>query len=559
MRLSKSFFYTIREDLKDEESNSGNLLVRSGMVKKISNGIYMYMPLGLRVINNIEQIIRDEMNKTGAQELLMPNLLPEEVYVNSGRRTNFGKDMFSLKDRYERNYVLGPTHEEFFVDAAKQMIKSYKDMPFNLYQIGNKYRDEPRPRYGLIRVREFFMKDAYSFDIDNAGMDKSYEIMMQTYINIFNRLGIKYQIVKADMGAMGGLLSEEFQAITPIGEDKLILCENNDYASNFEIAVSKLENEQVEEHVAKELVSTPNVKSIEQVTNFLNVAASKLVKTLIYQADDKFYACLVPGNRDVNELKLAKLLSVKEVKLADAADVLAITKSSIGFVGPIDLNISIIADKRILMMHNFVTGANRDDYHYINVNMSDFKVDMVDDITNVNADDLCINCGGKLHFEPGIEVGNIFKLGTKYSESLGLNYTDQNNLLKPVVMGCYGIGVGRIMAALVEQNSDEAGIKWANEIAPYKVAIVVLNSDYQNMADELYSHLNKENISVILDDRDVRAGVKFADMDLIGIPVRITIGKKASEGIVELKTRDGAINLEINYQEVLSEIKKLIS
>ena len=337
------------------------------------------------------------------------------------------------------------------------------------------------------------------------------------------------------------------------------MCENNDYASNFEIAVSKLENEQVEEHLVKELVSTPNVKSIEQVTNFLNVAASKLVKTLIYQADDKFYACLVPGNRDVNELKLAKLLSVKEVKLADAVDVLAITKSSIGFVGPIDLNISIVADKRILTMHNFVTGANRDNYHYINVNMSDFKVDMVDDITNVNADDLCINCGGKLHFEPGIEVGNIFKLGTKYSESLGLNYTDQNNLLKPVVMGCYGIGVGRIMAALVEQNSDEAGIKWANEIAPYKVAIVVLNSDYQNMADELYSHLNKENISVILDDRDVRAGVKFADMDLIGIPVRITIGKKASEGIVELKTRDGAINLEIAYQEVLSEIKKLIS
>lgn len=560
MKLKNSFFYTLREDVKDEDSISGKLLVRSGMIKKTSSGIYMYLPLGLKVLSNIENIIREEMNNSGALELLMPNLLPEEIYISSGRRDNFGKDMFSLKDRYDRHYVLGPTHEELFVEAAKMKIKSYKDMPFNIYQFGLKYRDEPRPRYGLIRVREFCMKDAYSFDVDDDACDKSYQIMKDTYKRIFDRFNLDYKIVLASSGAMGGSLSEEFQAVTEIGEDTLVICDNCGYASNLEVSPCVSIKEIKESLKSKELIHTPNVGTIEDLANYLKTDKSKFVKTLIYKIDDKFYACLLPGNRDLNEFKVKKLLGAKEMTLADSEDVERITKAIVGFAGPVNLEIPIIIDEDIVKMKNFVVGANKTDYHYINVNISDFKYDYIGDIKNTLPNDPCFKCHHPLSFKKGIEVGNIFKLGTKYSESLDLKYLDQNNELKHVVMGCYGIGPGRIMAAIVEQFHDDKGIVWPINVAPFKVGIVLIdNKDEKQVeiANKLYTELQANNIEVLLDDRDLRAGVKFNDMDLIGLPIRIVVGKKCNEGLVEFKMRLEDENLNIKITDVVKTIKNI--
>ena len=559
MKLSNSFFYTLREDAKDEDSISGNLLVKSGMIKKTSNGIYMYMPLGLRVLKKIENIVREEMNAAGAQELEMPHLLPQDVYRESGRLENFGQSMFRLNDRYNRPYALGPTHEELFVKAASMKIRSYKDMPFNLYQIGNKYRDEVRPRLGLIRVREFSMKDAYSFDADSESLDKSYQKMYQAYSNIFDRIGLDYKIVKADTGVMGGSLSEEFQAITDTGEDVLVLCDKCDFASNIEVSECVPRKFDIEDKKNKELKETPNAKSIKEISSYLNIFEYKLVKTLIYQAKDEFYACLVAGDRDINETKLSKLLGC-EVKLADFSDVERITCAKVGFAGPIGIDIKIIVDDEVLNMSNFVVGANKTDYHYINVNLSDFKYDMVADIKNICEGDKCPKCGGTIYFKKGIEVGNIFKLDTKYTKALNLQYLDKNNKLNYVYMGCYGIGIPRIMASIVEQCHDECGIIWPISIAPYTVGIVVISDkDEQQMqyANELYSKLNKLGIDVILDDRKERPGVKFKDMDLVGIPIRITIGKKITDGLVEVKyMRNEAKDIE--YNNIIDEIKKIL-
>ena len=560
MRLSENFFYTFREDVKDEETVSGNLLVKSGMVKKIGNGIYMYMPFGLKVLKNIENIIREEMARAGANELLMPNLLPEDFYVNSGRRNNFGHDMFSLKDRYNRSLVLGPTHEEFFVEAAKMKIKSYKDMPFNLYQIGNKYRDEPRPRYGLIRVREFFMKDAYSFDTSLDGLDKSYHKMFEAYKKIFDRIGIDYRIVTADTGVMGGLLSEEFQAVTDIGEDILVLCDCG-YSSNIEVSECVINKEKAETFKEKELVYTPNAKTIEEVSNLLKENKNKFVKTLIYKIDNILYACLISGDREINETKLRKLVGGTNIELANFEEVEKVTNAKVGFAGPIDLDIKIIIDNDILYKYNYIVGANKTDYHYKNVNTSDFKYDYIGDIKNVKENDVCPKCGKKLYFKRGIEIGNTFKLGTKYSKALDLNYLDENNELKPVIMGCYGIGLGRIMASVVEQKNDEHGIIWPVNIAPFKVSIILIDkeSDIQkSIANAIYNNLTNNKIDTILDDRDVRAGVKFNDMDLIGIPYRITIGKKAENSLVELKIRETSQVFDVHVNDIVTKIIELI-
>jgi len=560
MKLSEQFFYTFREDVKDEETVSGNLLVKSGMIKKIGNGIYMYMPLGLKVLRNIEKIIREEMNKTGALELLMPNLLPEDFYVNSGRRENFGHDMFGLKDRYNRNLVLGPTHEEFFVEAARMKIKSYKDLPFNIYQIGNKYRDEPRPRFGLIRVREFFMKDAYSFDKDMESLDVSYQKMFSAYKNIFDRIGLDYRIVKADTGVMGGLLSEEFQAVTDIGEDILVLCDCG-YSSNIEVSNCVTNKEIEEEFKTIELIHTPNARTIEEVAGYLNEKSNKFVKTLIYKIDDDLYACMVSGDREINENKILKLLNAKNIELATQEEVEKVTNAKVGFAGPIGLDIKIIIDNDLLYKYNYITGANKTDYHYKNVNTKDFKYDFVGDIKNVKENDICPCCGKKLYFKRGIEVGNTFKLGTKYSTALNLNYLDETNNLKPVVMGCYGIGLGRIMASLVEQKSDDKGIIWPIDIAPFKVSIVLIDNNNEKQtefAEYLYDELNKLNIDTILDDRNERPGVKFNDMDLIGVPYRITIGKKIENDIVELKIRNTGEVIELNKEEVINKLLSLI-
>lgn len=559
MKLSRSFFYTLREDAKDEESISGNLLVKSGMIKKIGNGIYTYMPLGLKVLQNIENIVREEMNNAGAQELKMPQLLPQEVFEASGRLGNFGPSMFKLNDRYNRPYALGPTHEELFAIAASQMIRSYKDMPFNLYQIGNKYRDEVRPRLGLIRVREFIMKDAYSFDKDLDGLDISYSKMYNAYKNIFNRSGLEYKIVKADTGVMGGFLSEEFQAITDTGEDILVLCDNCDYSSNIEVSTCKL-NESSEELKQLELVETKSKETIDEVCEFLNIDKKHSIKALLMNVKDELVVFFIRGDRELNETKVCKLLGVNEINFAND-DLIATSNAVPGYTGPINLNTKVVIDKEILTMKNFCCGANKEGYHYINANVSDIKYDIVGDIKQVIEGDICPNCGGKLYFKKGIEVGNTFKLGTKYCEALNITYLDQNNKLNYPYMGCYGIGIPRIMASIVEQHNDEKGIIWPISIAPYKIAIVVVsNKDEKQIeiANKLYDELNKSAIDTILDDRDERIGVKFNDMDLIGIPIRITVGKNIIDNKVEFKLRNENEFKLIDIDEVTKYIKDLL-
>lgn len=558
MKLKNSYFFTKREDSKDEESVSANLLVRSGMIKKAGSGIYYFLPMGYRVTKKIEKIVREEMNAIGCQELVMPQLLPEEVYIASGRRDNFGSSMFSLKDRFDRSYVLGPTHEEMFVEAAKEVIKSHKDIPISLYQIANKYRDEPRSRYGLIRTREFVMKDAYTFDKDDEGLAVSYDKMYGAYKRIFDRVGLDYKIVTASCGVMGGTLSEEWQAICDIGEDALVLCDKCGFATNIEVCecVDNIEKS-TQGHKEKGLLYTPNVGTIKDLEDNYNIKAEDTVKTLIYKADGRYVALMIRGDHEINEEKVQKLLNSKELEMATIEEDEEVTGAKVGFAGPIGLDVEIIMDNAVSKMRNFLVGANKTDYHYINVNLKDFKFDKVADIRNVTLDDVCPKCGEKLSFKKGIEVGNTFKLGTKYSEAMGLYFADEDNKLKPVVMGCYGIGIARILAAVVEQNHDENGMILPEEIAPYEVAIVIANvkdEEQVRLGNELYDKLISKGIDVLLDDRDERAGVKFKDMDLIGIPVRVVVGKKANKGIVEYKERANSEVLELSVNELMNQI-----
>jgi len=559
MKLRNNYFYTLRENVKDEDSTSGDLLVRSGMIKKNSSGIYMYLPLGYRVLKNIENIIREEMNNIGSLELLMPSLISRDIYEATGRVKTFGSSVFTLKDRFNRDYVLGPTHEELFTLASLSNIKSYKDMPYSLYQFQNKFRDEARPRYGLIRVREFTMKDAYTFDKDLNGLEVSYNNMYDAYKRAFDRMNIKYRVVTADTGVMGGLLSEEFQAETEIGEDILVLCDACDFSSNIE--VSNCINNTImnkEDTLTIQLVETVNQKSIEEISTYLNKSKDKFIKTLIYKIDTELYAVLVKGDDEVNETKLKKLLEAIDVELADFETVEKVTNAKVGFAGPIDIGIKVIIDNEILEMKNFIVGANKTDYHYVNVNLNDFKHDLIGDIRSIKEGDICPKCGGNIYFKKGIEIGNTFKLGTKYSEKLGLNYSDENNKLQPVVMGSYGIGLGRCIASIVEQNHDEKGIIWPISVAPYKCSIVIVNindEEQMKVANNVYDTMLSNNIEPLMDDRDERFGVKLNDMDLIGIPIRIVVGKKANENIVELKYRNKEEILEVNANNILEYIK----
>lgn len=561
MKLSNSFFYTIRDDIKDEDSKSGNLLVRSGMVKKEASGVYMFMPMGLRVKRKIENIIREEMDKAGANEVLMPALIPSEIFHKSQRYDSFGSDMFKLNDRNNREFCLGPTHEELFVMAASEKIKSYRDMPFNIYQIQDKFRDEARPRFGLIRTREFTMKDAYSFDTDGETGNISYQKMVQAYKTSFDKMGIDYRIVRADTGVMGGDLSEEFQAVTDIGEDVLVMCDSCDFGSNIEVAPVKALEFEKEEAKKIELIETLGVKTIDDVVSFLNISINKIVKTLVYNVDGEIIFALVKGDRDLNDTKLRKLLKAESVEIATEEELKTITDASFGSLGPVGIKAKIVIDNEVANMSNFVCGANKTGYHYLNVNLNDFDVYMQGDIVNIREGDTCPHCGGTIYFKKGIEIGNTFKLGTKYSDKLDLNYLDKDNNLKSVYMGCYGIGIARCMAAIAEQKATEHGLVWPVSIAPFTVGITIINVKDEvqiKTANELYEKFNEEGIDALLDDRDERAGVKFKDMELIGIPYRITVGKKASEGIVELKSGDGKIDTEVSMDNIVEEIKKYL-
>lgn len=556
MKLKDSYFYTLREDARDEDSASGNLLVKAGFIKKTSAGVYMLLPLGLRVEEKIENIVRNNMNKAGALEVKMPSLIASEYYESSGRLLGFGPSIYKLKDRNLHDFVLGPTHEELFAVAAKSMIKSYKNMPFNLYQIQTKFRDEPRARFGLIRVKEFVMKDAYSFDTDEAGLDVSYKKMFDAYKESFDELGLNYRIVKADTGIMGGLLSEEFQAITPIGEDAIAYCDCG-FSANDEIC-EVVSNKEDEAELNYEEVNTPGKESIEDVASFLNKPLTKLVKALLMSVDCKLVVFFVRGDRELNEAKALKLLGGQEIGFADDA-LIATSNAYPGFTGPIGLNAKIVVDNEVLGMKNFVVGANKKDYHIINANLKDFKYDLSGDVVFAKDGDVCPKCGKPLKFTKGIEVGNTFKLGTKYSKALDLTYLNKENKEELVWMGSYGIGIGRTMAAIVEQNHDDKGIIWPSNIAPFKVTILTMNSKDEiinNLADSIYEDLNNAGIETMLDNRDERPGVKFADAELIGIPYRITVGKKAAENIVELKSRDGSVAIEIAVDELKNYLKE---
>lgn len=561
MRLSKDFFYTIKENIADEDSTSGRLLVKSGMIKKIGNGIYAKMPLGEKTAKNIEKIVRKHMNEAGASEVRMPSLLPMEVFEKTGRKNAFGPSMFKLKDRYNRDYALGPTHEELFTISALSKVKSYRDLHFTTYQIGPKFRDEMRPRLGLIRTREFTMKDAYSFDKDLEGLDESYKKMFEAYHKIFQEIGLDYTVVRADTGLMGGLLSEEFQAITNIGEDVLVMCDKCDFSSNMEISPNATKEIDNEEEKELQLVETVNQHAIEEVCKFLNLDIKKTVKAMLMNIDGKLVILFIRGDRELNETKVLKLLGASEMGFAN--DELIATSNAVpGYTGPIGLNCRIVIDNEILNMKNFCCGANKENYHYINANVKDFKYDMVGDIVNVKEGDTCPKCGGKLFFKKGIEVGNTFKLGTKYAEGLGLTYLDSENKSHPVIMGSYGIGIERIISAVVEQNNDEKGIIWPINLAPYKVAIVVINPKEEkqlSVGEEIYNKLNEQGIDTILDDRNERPGVKFNDMDLIGIPVRITIGKKIKDDILEIKLRKEDTVEECKVEDAVEKIKVIIS
>ena len=564
MRMSNLLIPTLREVPAEAEIASHRLMLRAGLIRKLAAGIYSYLPMGLRTLKKVEQIVREEMERAGAQELLMSALLPAEAYQASGRWEVFGPSMFKLKDRGDRDFCLGPTHEELFTQCVIDNVKSYKEYPMTLYQIQTKYRDEGRPRFGVIRSREFVMKDAYSFDLDEAGLDESYKKMYDAYNRIFTRLGLDFTVVDADSGAMGGSGSQEFMVKSPVGEDGIAYCTDCGYAANYEkCECIPQELEQIEGDLPLEKIETPNAHTIDELVESLGMASHNFAKTIIYKADDKYIAAMVRGDRDVNEVKLKNLVGcTDDLELAEPAIVREITRAQVGFAGPIELGIPVYADKEVALMKNFVVGANETDMHYKNVNIGrDFEPDTVADIRVVVSGDKCPKCGGEIKSEQGIEVGHIFKLGTKYSEALGLKYLDESGKQKTVIMGCYGIGVTRCVAAAVEQCHDDNGIIWPVSIAPYQAIIVTAN--YKDAAqveasEKLYQEFFDAGIEVLFDDREERAGVKFKDADLIGIPVRIVVGKKIGEGIVEYKERTADSAVEINVGEAKSRVKEFI-
>ena len=561
MYFSKMFLPTLREVPAEAEIISHKLMLRAGLIRKLASGIYSFLPLGLRVLKKIEQVVREEMDSAGAQELLMPALLPAESFRESGRWEVFGPEMFRLKDRNDREFCLGPTHEEIFTGTVKSSLRSYRSLPVILYQIQTKYRDEIRPRFGVMRSREFIMKDAYSFDRDEAGLDDSYMKMEKAYRKIFDRLGLDYKVVEADSGAMGGSGSQEFMVISEIGEDGIAYCEACGYGANEEKASCSPKNTihsvgSMDESMI-EKIHTPNIHTITELTEFLGCDAVKMAKTLIYKADGKLVAAMVRGDRELNEVKLKNVLECTELEMADAESVRSVTNAEVGFAGPVGLKIRIIADHEVAQGRNLIVGANETDHHLLNVNIGrDFDAE-VHDIRFIAAGDACPCCGKSTILARGIEVGHIFKLGTKYSSALACNYSDEEGNERPMVMGSYGIGINRTMAAVIEQHHDENGIIWPMEIAPYHVIIVpvnVLNEKVMKIAEDMYQRLTDAGLEVILDDRNERAGVKFMDADLIGIPIRINVGRKAAEGIVEYKPRGGKEALDLTVEEAIEKI-----
>jgi prolyl-tRNA synthetase len=566
LKASQLFFPTLRELPSEAEIISHQLLLRAGYIRKTGTGIYSYLPLAVRVLKKIEAIVREEMEKADGQEILMPIIQPQELWEKSGRWSVYGDEMFRLQDRHNRGFALGPTHEEIITTLVDADVQSYRDLPLMLYQIQNKYRDEIRPRFGLMRGREFIMKDLYSFDLDDDGLDISYQKMYQAYKAIFTRLGLDFRVVEADSGAIGGNESHEFVVLAESGESVIVYCDGCDYAANVEKAECVLEEIDVPlgQLLERSKIHTPGVKTIQELVDFLGHPSSEQAKTLMYMADGELIAVMLRGDRELNEIKLKNTLLVNELFMADEATVREHCQAGFGSLGPVGLKVKIYADLEITQLQNFSAGANQDDYHYINVNMGrDFIPEKIIDIRSAEAGDKCPHCGGTLQATHGIEAGHIFKLGTKYSDTMQASYRDQNGQDQAIVMGCYGIGISRTMAAAVEQKNDEQGIVWPQPIAPYQLIIVPVNNkkdEQMEVAERLYQEFMTQGIEVILDDRDERAGVKFKDADLIGIPVRITIGPKSlQENQVEVKKRWEEQNNLVAMDEVVDYVLQLLN
>ena len=556
MKASKMLLATLKEAPQEAQIASHILLIRAGMIRKLVAGVYSYLPLGLRTLRKIETIIREEMDESGAQEILSSAIQPKELWEESGRWSKYGPELMRFKDRHNREFCLGPTHEEIFTDLVKNEVKSYKSLPMNLYQIQTKYRDELRPRFGLIRGREFIMKDSYSFDIDDKGLDASYNVMYDTYSRIFDRLHLNYQVVLADTGAIGGSESHQFMALSEIGESNIIYCECG-YAADEEKANTLDDTyKNNEEELALQEVNTPNVKTIEEVANFLNVNTKDIAKAVVYSVAGVPSLFLIRGDRDVNFIKVCNALGAAEHEVyMSSAEEIEKYGSVEGYIGPIGCKMNIYVDSELANMKNFVVGGNKVDTHILNANINrDFKATKIVDLKDVHAGYACPKCGKPLKAERGIEVGQIFKLKTKYSASMGCTYLNDKGIETPMVMGCYGIGVTRTMSSIIEQNHDENGICWPLNVAPYHAVIIAVNykdEAQRKLADEMYETLRKAKVEVVLDDRDAKPGFKFKDWDLIGIPMIITVGRKASEGIVEFKFRKDNIKEENGVEEVI--------
>lgn len=566
MKASELFYPTLREVPGEAEILSHQLLLRAGFIRKAAGGVYSYLPLGYRVIKKIMNIVREEMDRAGGQEVLMPIIQPAELWKKSGRWDVYGDEMFRLNDRHNRDFALGPTHEEMITTLVNNDTHSYRDLPLLIYQIQNKYRDEIRPRFGLMRGREFIMKDLYSFDIDEAGLDLSYKKMYEAYNRIYQRLRLDYRVVEADSGAIGGNESQEFMILAETGESEIVYCNNCDYAANVEKAACSAGEASEPEAPIKSLerIHTPGQKTIQNIADAFGIPKDKQVKTLMYLADGELIAAVLRGDRELNEIKLKNVLNCTELFMADETTVRDVCGAGFGSLGPVGMSVKIYADLELATMKNFACGANEDDYHYINVNFGrDFSAEAVIDIRNAVEGDNCPNCDGKLRSIRGIEAGQIFKLGTKYSEAMGATFLDQNGKEQLMIMGCYGIGVSRTMASAIEQNNDENGIIWPVPIAPYHVIIVPVNNKKEEQMDaawSIYNEFIENGIETIIDDRDERAGVKFKDADLIGIPIRITIGPRSlKEKQLEVKKRWESEAELVDMDKVLDKVKTILA
>ncbi len=566
MKVSKMFAPTLREVPAEAEVISHQLMLRAGFIRKSTGGMYYYMPLAWRVLKKIEKIIREEMDCSGAQELLMPIVQPAEIWQKSGRWTVYGAEMMRLTDRHSREFCLGPTHEEMITNLVKNEVRSYRQLPLNLYQIQNKYRDERRPRFGLMRSREFIMKDAYSFDRDEAGLDVSYKIMYDAYTRVFTRCGLTFRPVEADSGAIGGSGSHEFMVLAESGEAEIVYCTNCDYAANTEKAEMHIIKSASEDERVVAEVATPNCKTIADVCRYLELPVEKSVKAVAFNSEKGLILCFVRGDHEVNPVKVANTVGVNEVEMADES-ALAAAGTIGGYMGPLGIDPEkaiVVIDHTVMEMSNICCGANKDGYHYINVSPArDFKPAHIADIRLIQEGDPCPHCGAAVAKARGIEVGQVFKLFTKYSQSMGATFLDENGKEKPMVMGCYGIGVSRTMAASIEQNNDADGMIWPAAIAPFEALVVPVNTkdaDSMSKAEEIYEQLQRAGVDVALDDRNERAGVKFKDADLIGYPLRIIVGPKTlTEGKLEVKIRrNGEIKMLPLTSDYIREIKTII-